>query len=109
MGKYFENLKFEPFKKKFSIGMHAEYGPCFGDDLVIYNNSNVSKGCWSNFPDCYQCKDKVVEHTERTIYEWVGVVDHFKKFNIVEWEVYKVSFSKKEQEERSFMEEYRKL
>lgn len=42
--------------------MHQSYGPSFGDDLVIYDKSNTSKGCWSNFPDCYKCKEKEIEH-----------------------------------------------
>lgn len=46
------------------IGMHKDYGPSFGDDLVIYNSSNISKGCWSNFPDCYQCEERPIAHTK---------------------------------------------
>lgn len=30
--------------------------------------------------------------------DFVGVDDHYKKFNLVEWEVYKISFSSKDQE-----------
>ena len=33
--------------------MHKDYGPIFGDDFVIYDNANISKSCWSNFPDVY--------------------------------------------------------
>lgn len=46
------------------IAMHSEYGPSFGDDLVIYDHANVSKGCWSNFPDCYRCSKKDIPHTK---------------------------------------------
>lgn len=97
LGKQLEGLKFEPVKRKFTVGMHREYGPCFGDDLVIYDKANTSRACWSNFPDCYVCKSKAVPHDEKTIREFVGVDDHYRKFNLTEWEVYKVSFSKAEQ------------
>ena len=89
-----EGLKFVPFKTKFTLAMHHEYGPCFGDDLVIHDNSSTAKNCWSNFPDCYRCKETSVPHDEKTIRAWVGVKDHFQKFNIMEWEVYKISFNK---------------
>lgn len=67
------------------LGMHAQYGPCFGDDLVIYDHAHVSKACWSNFPDCYQCKESPVQHSKQVLKEFVGVDDHFKKFNLLEW------------------------
>jgi hypothetical protein len=62
LSKYFEGLRFTPFKKKFTLAMHREYGPCFGDDLVIYDNSSTSKNCWSNFPDCFKCTEKEIAH-----------------------------------------------
>ena len=64
---------------------------------MIANKSSSSSNCWSNFPDCYQCKDEEVEHCESTLRAWVGARDHYKKFNIVEWEVYKVIFSRMEE------------
>jgi hypothetical protein len=51
-------MKFEPIKLDFSIGLHKDYGPIFGDDFVIYDKSNNSKSCWSNFPDVYNLKEK---------------------------------------------------
>lgn len=72
--------------------MHKDYGPCFGDDLVIYDRANNSKGCWSNFPDVYECRKKPIPHSHKVLKEFLGVDDHYKKFNLVEWEVYKVSF-----------------
>lgn len=54
--------KFTPFKTKFAIGMHRDYGPSFGDDFVIYNKAEHSKNCWSNFPDVYTCKTRPVPH-----------------------------------------------
>jgi hypothetical protein len=47
--------------------MHKDYGPCFGDDLVIYDKSDSTKSCWSNFPDCYVCKQKEIPHDLNTI------------------------------------------
>lgn len=76
------------------VGMHKEYGPCFGDDLVIYNRANISKGCWSNFPDCYQCPENPIKHCKETLFDFVGASDHYQKFNLVEWEVYKISFTR---------------
>ena len=67
MSKSLFQRKFKPVKKKFMMGMHAQYGPCFGDDLVIYDHAHVSKACWSNFPDCYQCKENPVQHTKQAL------------------------------------------
>lgn len=50
-------------KPKFAIGMHKDYGPSFGDDFVIYDKAENSKGCWSNFPDVYTWKAKPLQHT----------------------------------------------
>lgn len=90
-------LKFRPFKKKFTIAMHKDYGPCFGEDIIIYDKANHSKMCWSNFPDVYTCREREVPHTLKVLKEFVGVEDHFKKFDLVEWEVYKISYSKEEE------------
>jgi hypothetical protein len=64
LSKNLRKIKLTPCKKKFMLGMHREYGPSFGDDLVIYDHANVSKGCWSNFPDCYQCETKPIAHSK---------------------------------------------
>lgn len=51
-----KGMKLTPVKGDFSIGLHKDYGPIFGDDFVIYDKSNNSKSCWSNFPDVYNCQ-----------------------------------------------------
>ena len=83
--------------------MHADYGPSFGDDFVIYDKAHHSNNCWSNFPDVYTCESNPVPHNSETIKLFVGVDDHFKKFNLVEWEVYHIAFSAEEELDRSFM------
>ena len=65
--------------------MQANYGPAFGDDFVIYDKANTSKNCWSNFPDVYTCESNKIPHSIETINEFVGVDDHYKKFNLIEW------------------------
>ena len=77
--------------------MHKDYGPSFGDDFVIYDKAQHSKNCWSNFPDVYTCRLRPVQHNPQTISSFVGVKDHFEKFNLKEWEVYKLSFGKDEE------------
>ena len=98
-------------RQRFAVGMHREYGPCFGDDLVIYDKANHSTSCWSNFPDVYcGIKDgKKLPHTPIVLKDFIGTSEHYEKFNIIEWEVYKINFSKKEEVDESFLIEYNKL
>ena len=72
--------------------MHEDYGPSFGDDFVIYDKAHHSKNCWSNFPDVYKCKENPVPHSAKVINKFVGVNDHYEKFNLLEWEVYYISY-----------------
>ena len=45
-------------RSKFAIGMHKDYGPVFGEDIIIYDKAHISKSCWSNFPDVYSKSHK---------------------------------------------------
>jgi hypothetical protein len=98
-------------KTKFAIGRHQDYGPSFGDDFVIYNKAHHSKNCWSNFPDVYTSRTHPMKHTVEMVNALVGVRDHFEKFNLLQWEVYKISFSEEEDQEidNTFIIQYKKI
>ncbi len=104
-----KGMKFVPLKKQFAIALHKDYGPIFGEDFIIYDKAHNSKSCWSNFPDVYNSEENPLEHDQKTIKAFIGASDQFQKFNLIEWEVYKINRDRVQDLDQSWMLLYRNL
>ena len=74
-------LTFDIKRERNAIYCHSDCGPCFGQDIIIFNNSNVNSNSYSWFPwNYYQIEKR----------DKIDIITGSHHFKTLEMEVFKL-------------------